>query len=529
MMHTPSTPARGSGQPGLARRFGRWSLVVGHFCGLLVVGRALAENPWRARVAPAVAKFEKHPTPAHARAALETCWRADDWQAGLEVARQALHRWPDEPSLLGLIGRALWRGGAILDAERLAARIPTNTRDEVALELLIGIHLANGRDAQARRLAARLERLPPRRASSFATLAGVAMLEWDNARVAQLLEAALKRADEANGYPDALLIEATRGLPAYFRRIGPQPLNQLVSGGEAPLPQISGLSVPGCDVYINGQGPFHVVLDTGGSVALTLDAEIGRRIGLENLGEALVHGVEGEQSSGQSVARQVTLGSIELRRVMVRTIEMPAALTGLADGILGTGVFADARMTLDFTDGVLKVEPSSDKPAAGEPQPLRIVGDAKLLTFVQVAGEQRVGLLDTGAQIVAFSQSLSKQHFDDAQRTQLEAGGVGIGSGSQPRIGLVPGLDLRLWGRTFERYSGMDLDVLDTLLSPVLAVQIDVLIGMPLLREAGQITIDQRRCRLWVEWRQRGAGSDKPSTGGLPRPDAGGPVTRRWW
>ena len=46
----------------------------------------------------------------------------------------------------------------------------------------------------------------------------------------------------------------------------------------------------------------------------------------------------------------------------------------------------------------------------------------------------------------------------------------------------------------------MDLDVLDTLLSPVLGVQIDVLVGMPLLRETRQITVDQRRCRLWVQW-----------------------------
>ncbi len=495
-----------------ARGVCRWSLVVGHVCGLLIVGRTLAENPWVRRVAPAVAKFEKHPSPRTAREALETCWRADDWQAGLKVARQALRRWPDQEPLLGVIGRALWRGGAILEAEKIADRIRLDTDDEIALEVRVVVHLARGRRDQARKAAARLERLPPEHASSFATLAAVAMLDWENARVARLLETALERADETHGYPDALLIEATRGLPEYFRRIGPQPLNQLVSGGEAPLPQIPGLAVPGCDVYINGQGPFHLVLDTGGSVALTFDAGLAERVGLENLGTALVHGVEGEQSSGQSVARRVAIGSIELKRVMVRTIEMPAALAGMADGILGTGVFADARMTLDFARGLLRVEPSSDRPAPGDPKPLRIIGDGKLITFVEVAGERRVGLLDTGAQIVAFSQSLSKQHFSEQQRMQVEAGGVGVGSGNQPRIGLVPGLDIGLWGRRFPRYSGMDLDVLDTLLSPVLGVQIDVLVGMPLLREARQITVDQRRCRLWVQWGagDPGAGSEQP-------------------
>ena len=483
-----------------ARRRCTWPLWLGPFCGLLVSGRVLAENPWRERVAPAVAKFEQHPAPETAREALEVCWRADDWLSGLKIARAALQRWPEKRELLGVIGRALWRAGQIEQAERLAARIPPTTRDEVALELLVGIHLANGRRAQARAVARRLERLPPNRASSFATLAAVAMLDWDNARLARLLDEALKRADKANGYPDALLIESARGLPEYLRRVGSDPLNQLVEAGQAELPQIVGLGVPGCDVLINGQGPFRLVLDTGGSVALTLDRELAERIGLKNLGEALVHGVEGQQASGQSVADRVSLGSIVLGRVMVRTIEMPAALGGLADGILGTGVFADARMTLDFANGLLKVEPSSDKPAPGTPQPLRIVGDGKLLTFVQVAGRRRVGLLDSGAQIVTFSQSLTTRHFDETQRTQLEAAGVGVGSGQQPKIGLVPGLDIELWGRAFPRYSGMDLDVLDTLLSPVLGVQIDVLVGMPLLRETRQITVDQRRCRLWVQW-----------------------------
>ena len=42
--------------------------------------------------------------------------------------------------------------------------------------------------------------------------------------------------------------------------------------------------------------------------------------------------------------------------------------------------------------------------------------------------------------------------------------------------------------------------MLDTVLSPVLGVQIDVLLGMTTMRDMRSLTIDYPRCRMWIEW-----------------------------
>ena len=60
--------------------------------------------------------------------------------------------------------------------------------------------------------------------------------------------------------------------------------------------------------------------------------------------------------------------------------------------------------------------------------------------------------------------------------------------------------DLQFAGRTFENYSGLGLDVLDTLLSPILGVRTDILIGMPTFRQTRSVTIDFPACRMWVDW-----------------------------
>jgi hypothetical protein len=46
----------------------------------------------------------------------------------------------------------------------------------------------------------------------------------------------------------------------------------------------------------------------------------------------------------------------------------------------------------------------------------------------------------------------------------------------------------------------MGLEVLDTLLSPILGVQTQVLVGMPIFRDMKSWTIDYPRRRMWVEW-----------------------------
>jgi hypothetical protein len=40
----------------------------------------------------------------------------------------------------------------------------------------------------------------------------------------------------------------------------------------------------------------------------------------------------------------------------------------------------------------------------------------------------------------------------------------------------------------------------DTLLSPIIGVQTDVILGMPVMRKARRVSIDYTTARLHVEW-----------------------------
>jgi hypothetical protein len=81
--------------------------------------------------------------------------------------------------------------------------------------------------------------------------------------------------------------------------------------------------------------------------------------------------------------------------------------------------------------------------------------------------------------------------------------GVGVGAGQQTEISLGSGARLVLAGRTFENYGGLGLDALDKTLSPLLGVQIDALLGMPMFRQMKSATVDFPKCKMWVEWLER--------------------------
>ena len=119
---------------------------------------------------------------------------------------------------------------------------------------------------------------------------------------------------------------------------------------------------------------------------------------------------------------------------------------------------------------------------------------------IKLQGQYAVALLDSGADVAAVSPAALKELFPEQDFANIAAAGMGVGEGAAAGISLAPGVKLEFWGKTFENYSGIGLDVLDTLLSPILGVQTQVLLGMPIFREMNQWTIDYPRRQMWIEW-----------------------------
>ncbi len=467
----------------------------------LIPSAPSAENPWKDRVGPAVERARKASSSEAYRRALDVAYRADDWRAGLELAESAEKHFPDLPALRGPVARALWRAGRVHRAARIVDRIPLDGEDRVALAVVAEIDLARGEYAAARRAAAQLEKLGPQTASQYYAILSVRLTDNRLKDLPALLRRAGKLVDAENGYPDLFLAEVFEGLPEFFEAIGPAPFNVVAAYGEAPMPVAPLLHLPYCTATINGRGPYRLIVDTGGSITLSLSDEAADELGLKSFGTASVRGVSGKQESRQMLVDELRIGSITCRRVMTRSFAMPEVMKAAADGIIGTGVFAEARVTFDFGGARLVVAPSSDKPAAGRCGEVLIVGDAKLMAPIRMQDAPAIALLDSGADVAAISVGRLKTLFPDHPiKKTFAAGGVGVGQGEAAGLHLAPGVDLDLWGRRFEDYSGIGLDTLDDLLSPVLGMQADVLLGMPIFREMRTWTVDFPRRKMWVEW-----------------------------
>lgn len=460
------------------------------------------ENPWKAKVAPAVEEATQAGTPASYAAAMDVAWRADDWQTGLQLARAALEKHPDAHKLHARAARAHWRAGHVAEAERLAARLAPKSDDRVALAMLLTVHLARGEKRPAAEAARRLEALPLTTGEDLFYVVGARIALNRLEGLSSLARKAADLADADNGYPEIYAADQLEGLPEFFDAIGSEPVNQLTGYGAAPMPVIPLINLPGCQVMINGHGPYRMIVDTGGSVTVSLDEDVAAQIGLTSLAPASVHGISGKQECGQALVDELKIGGITCRRVLTRTFAVRKAVAFSADGIIGTGLFADGRMTLDFLNGRLMVRPSSEEAGPGTSAELRVVGDAKLMALVSLQGQPAAAMLDTGADAFAVAPSRLASIFPGRKITSIAAPSPAFGVGAEegPAISLTPGIDFVFAGRKYENFGGLGLDVLDTLLSPMMGIQTDVLAGMPVMREMKSLTVDFPRCRMWVDW-----------------------------
>ena len=479
----------------------------------MLIGRSLAiammfflqgaetkENPWQDKVAPAVERARETGTADALREAMQIAWRADDWQVGLKLAHEALDKHANAPQVYGPAARALWRAGYLAEAERVATRLSPQASDPISLEMLITVNLAKGNREPALAAAENLAKLDGLTAEDLYYIVGARSAANCFGGVGKLIRRIEELIDPDNGYPEMYLQEQLAGAAEFSDAAGDEPLNQIVACGSVEMPPAPLVNLPSCEAYINGHGPYRLIIDTGGSIVLSLDDEVAAEVGLKSIAAATIHGVSGKSESGQAIVKELRIGGTTCRRVITRIFPVREAILHTADGILGTGVFSEGRMTLDFANGRLVIEESSERPGPGTETELRIVADGKLLVPTALKEEPAVALLDSGADAFAVSPSRLKRMFPGRRVRSLPSLAFGIGSGDNPSIALAPGADFVLAGREYKNFGGLGLDVLDTLLAPMLGVQTDLLIGMPVMRQMKTLTVDCRRCRMWVDW-----------------------------
>ncbi|KAF0176689.1 MAG: peptidase A2A, partial [Caulobacteraceae bacterium] len=115
-------------------------------------------------------------------------------------------------------------------------------------------------------------------------------------------------------------------------------------------------------VWLNGQGPFLFIVDTGANRTV-LAPETARALGIDANGaaRAVVHGVTGSESAPLARVRELRVG-----RIVRRDVEMPVVSSRIhaaADGMLGADNLAGTRLTVDFRRNRIDIAEAGPMPA----------------------------------------------------------------------------------------------------------------------------------------------------------------------
>lgn len=159
-------------------------------------------------------------------------------------------------------------------------------------------------------------------------------------------------------------------------------------------------------VYINGKGPFRMVLDTGASRS-GVTASVAAALGLvpDVSASVRLRGV-----TGTSVVPTIQVDTLLVGDVLITGSKLPilADAFGGAEGILGYEGLVDRRVLIDFHRDLIIISRSHDQPAGSGfiTIPFTLEHGRLLVTKVQVGHVSAKAIIDTGGQVTVANNAL---------------------------------------------------------------------------------------------------------------------------
>jgi hypothetical protein len=253
-------------------------------------------------------------------------------------------------------------------------------------------------------------------------------------------------------------------------------------------------------VYINGKGPFRLVLDTGANSsgiiepiarALNVPVDASKRVRLKG-------------ATGSAEVPYININSLEVGELQLKNSRLPIlpAVFGGADGILGSAEFQDKRIFIDFKNDVIKITRSHlEGPPLGYGRlPLKI-GKHHLPTFDLLVGTIKTkAILDTGAQ-----QSVGNLALRHALERRVRSEGpfdlIGV-TLDVARVDAIPSPPIHLPGSTITglRVTFGDMYIFEHW---KLTNEPTMIIGMDVIGAFDQVIIDYRQRELYLRARSR--------------------------
>ena len=206
-------------------------------------------------------------------------------------------------------------------------------------------------------------------------------------------------------------------------------------------------------VSLNGSNHLSFMLDTGFSMTM-IHPSLAEPLQLRRAGEVTVIGIAGEERTPTYEGAVLNLGGVSYSPRRVGALASDGGRRRRRDGILGSGLFRNHVVEIDFVRQQLRLFAATNfsYAGAGEIIPLRFrrggttpIVDASLFATNNTNGTMIRGEfeIDTGCDSgVCLASDFTKTHhlLDDAATSESEKNGVG--GGTATRSGHLPRLQL---------------------------------------------------------------------------------------
>ena len=247
-------------------------------------------------------------------------------------------------------------------------------------------------------------------------------------------------------------------------------------------------------VYIDGQGPFRLVLDTGATRTAVVERVV-HALGADTSGQPQMRlrGVTGTATVPTIAVNRVEFGEL---RVPTRRLPVLRDAFGGADGVLGTEGLAGRRVYIDFENDLIHVSMSHGEraPIGYLTVPFDLAGGHLLVTDARVGGVRTRMIIDTGAQVsvgnLALRDALRRRRNERVEVHSIEGVTLDEAATEQRSVPVIHFGELQLSMEFMEfadveifRYWHMD-DV------PTM------LVGMDVLGRLDRLVIDYNRREL---------------------------------
>ena len=157
-------------------------------------------------------------------------------------------------------------------------------------------------------------------------------------------------------------------------------------------------------VYLNGRGPYKLVLDTGASHSAVI-AGVAADLGLPMTGAMMLHGVTGSATVPFVTVDTFVVGDMESHSMLLPIV--PDALGG-ADGVLGMEGLNDKRIFIDFMHDKITIMHShlARAPFGYVTIPLTRTKNGLLVAAAMIGTIRVKAIIDTGGQATVANPAL---------------------------------------------------------------------------------------------------------------------------